>query len=98
VASSVGHDNALSEVKTGSATSRQPLSVTRSRRQSERIEVGRGGLEERRAEPQGVIDADHAKRSVQAVDGADRASQRVRVDPIRPVAQRSYRSYRRSPP
>jgi hypothetical protein len=37
---------------------------------------------------QGVIDADHAKLSVQAVDGADRASQRVCVDPTHPVAQR----------
>jgi hypothetical protein len=95
VTSSVGHDKALSEVE-DPVGNLSPAAVAGVK--SERIEVGRCGLEERRAEPPGVIDADHAKLSVRAVDGADRASRCVSVDPIRPVAQRSYRSCRSSLP
>ncbi len=37
---------------------------------------------------QGVVDADHAKLSVQVVDGADGAAQGVCIDPTHPAGHR----------
>lgn len=41
-----------------------------------------------RGSRQGVVDANHAKLSVQVVDRADRAAQGVCIDPAHPAGQR----------
>lgn len=41
-----------------------------------------------RVSRQGVVDANHAKLSVQVVDGADSALQGVCIDPTHPTGQR----------